>query len=106
MYKIEIKKSLKNFHTFIKLRIEKYKGYTYSNTVKNTQLGIIVILDNTVEYDKLKARKYKIIQKCKHKHTFLKISKKMAISREVVKLPIVCVNRGDTATAAVFAFFL
>lgn len=50
MYKIEIKKSLKNFHTFIKLRIEKYKGYTYSNTVKNTQLGIIVILDNTVEW--------------------------------------------------------
>lgn len=34
---------------------------------------------------------------------FLKISKKMAISREVVKLPIVCGNRGDTAT---FAFFL
>lgn len=70
MYKIEIKKSLKNFHTFIKLRIEKYKSCTYSNTVKNTQLGIIVLLDNTVEYDKLKARKYKIIQKCKHKQVF------------------------------------
>lgn len=32
MYKIEIKKCLKKFHTFIMLRIEKYKSYTYSNT--------------------------------------------------------------------------